>query len=68
IAVVASEPLATLVVCVVTGCRPDFAPTCFGHKPPPAFETFRVNGTLPVLPEAESSHNGPKPNAGRGPQ
>jgi probable phosphoglycerate mutase len=34
IAIVASEPLATLVTCVVTGCRPGFSRTYDSEKPP----------------------------------
>ena len=60
IAVVASEPLATLVVCVVTGCRPDFC----NNDSPPAFESFRVEDTLPE-PEADVSANGSRTSNGK---
>lgn len=61
IAIVASEPLATLVVCVVTGCRPDFGHACCANDRSPTFETFRVE----ALPESVAgaandpgTHNG----------
>lgn len=47
IAIVASEPLATLIVCVMTGCKPEFEQTDRSAESCPAVEWIHVNGKLP---------------------
>jgi broad specificity phosphatase PhoE len=49
IAIVASEPLATLVTCVVTGCRPGFSRAAYDSEKPPCIERLEVT----ELPEPD---------------
>lgn len=67
-AVVASEPLATLVMCALTGVRPDFARHPLTDGEMPRIERFQVNGKVPspatsgATPDEEETsenHKGP---------
>jgi probable phosphoglycerate mutase len=54
-AVVASEPLATLISCVLRNCRPELPASvyCSGHTRP--IEVLQTNGVVSQRHEAESS-------------
>ena len=68
IAIVASEPLATLVACVVSGCRPGFN-HAYDSGNPPCIETFEVDRELPAAETTvarEESANGSKRNGRQG--
>jgi probable phosphoglycerate mutase len=63
IAIVASEPLATLVTCVVTGCRPGFGHANDAGKPP-CIERLEVV-ELPEpdrVPVGVAANSAPSPN------
>lgn len=62
-AVVASEPLATLVRCIITGNRPEFAGESSANGEPPRFEWYHVNGAPP--PAGAEHSNGSRRKEGR---
>ncbi len=55
IAIVASEPLATLVVCVMTGCKPEIDQADRSTERCPAVEWIHVNGKLPGIRKANGN-------------